>query len=517
MSLLTVLWRVVKPLPSEQRAAVINALSTSAHPGFDFFLLVILSCGIATLGLITDSPAVIIGAMLLAPLMSPIIGLGMASITGNSRIWTDSASALLRGALLAILLAVVVTIANSYLPIISLQELPKEILARTRPTPIDLLIALAGGLAAAYALTQPNLSAALPGVAIATALMPPLCTVGIGIALSRWDVAGGAALLFITNTVTIAFASVLVFFLRGFGLSAETKEHRLPRSLLFSAFLTAVLLIPLTYYSVRFFKEANEDRTILRVVSQKVQDLGGAELVDMKINRNGSTLDMVLTLRTNSQLRYQQVVTLQESIVRGIGLPVSLKVNQIFAERLDPLIPPTSTLTPTRTSTATPGPSPTASNTPTPTATLTATHTRTSTATITKTPTPTPTDTQTPLPTDTPISTPTPAQAEVVIPVIPRLDIYQNPGGPVIGTLKPGQRITILYGREILDGLIWIEIIDSEGRIGWIPEVYVYTITPTFTATPTLTSTLSLIETLTETSTPHPSETFQPGLVTPIP
>ena len=72
-------------------------------------------------------------------------------------------------------------------------------------------------------MTQPNISVALPGVAIATALMPPLCTVGIGIALNRWDVAGGATLLFITNTVTIAFASALVFFLRGFSSNLQIK------------------------------------------------------------------------------------------------------------------------------------------------------------------------------------------------------------------------------------------------------------------------------------------------------
>ena len=126
--------------------------------------------------------------------------------------------------MLAVALATLMTLVNNLLPFFSIQELPQEILARTRPTPIDLVIALAGGVAAAYALTEPNLSAALPGVAIATALMPPLCTIGIGVALNRWDVAGGATLLFITNTITIAFASVLVFFLRGFSSSFQHTE-----------------------------------------------------------------------------------------------------------------------------------------------------------------------------------------------------------------------------------------------------------------------------------------------------
>ena len=241
--------RVIHPASAEEREQIISEISKAASPGFDFFLMVVLSCSIATLGLITDSPAVIIGAMLVAPLMSPIVGIGLASITGEARLAKASVSALFRGAFLAVLLATIMTFVNRYLPFVVLQELPAEVVSRTHPSPIDLVIAMAGGLAAAYAMTRKNLSAALPGVAIATALMPPLCTIGIGIALGRWDVAGGASLLFVTNTITIAFAAALVFFLRGFSPDTPRRQGwRLPRPLIISATLTLVLLIPLTYY-----------------------------------------------------------------------------------------------------------------------------------------------------------------------------------------------------------------------------------------------------------------------------
>ena len=332
---------LIKPLPPEDCNAVIAEVTPAASPGFDYFLLVVLSCSIATLGLITDSPAVIIGAMLVAPLMSPIIGIGLASLTGNTLLLRNAASALLRGALLAVALAALMTLLNNLLPFFSVQELPHEVMARTRPSPIDLVIALAGGVAAAYAMTQPNISAALPGVAIATALMPPLCTVGVGLALQRWDVAGGALLLFITNAVTIAFASVLVFFLRGFSSNWRVKNGSLPRSLVLSAALTGLLLIPLTFFSVKFFREASANRLIQSVVLREVENLGGAELVELEVNRNGTKLDMLLTLRTGSSLRYEQVVALQKAIVEGVHQPVSLKVSQVIAENLDPLIPPT--------------------------------------------------------------------------------------------------------------------------------------------------------------------------------
>ena len=184
-------WRRVIPPVSEARREEVQAqLRDSSHPDFDFFLLVLLSSVIATLGLLVSSPAVIIGAMLVAPLMSPIIGMGLASIRGDDRLARDALSALLRGAVLAILISFLLTWANTYLPFLDLRadELPAEIISRTQPSPIDLLIALAGGLAAAFALAMPNISAALPGVAIATALMPPLCTVGVGLAFRRWEV-----------------------------------------------------------------------------------------------------------------------------------------------------------------------------------------------------------------------------------------------------------------------------------------------------------------------------------------
>ena len=187
--------RIVKPVTRERRAEVTIQLRDASHPDFDFFLLVVLSSIIATSGLLTNSPAVIIGAMLVAPLMSPILGLGLASLTGDANFFRNAGIALARGAVLSILIATLLTLVNRWLPFLPLQEMPTEVLARIRPTPIDLTIALAGGMAAAFALAMPSISAALPGVAIATALMPPLCTIGVGIAMERWDVAAGALLL----------------------------------------------------------------------------------------------------------------------------------------------------------------------------------------------------------------------------------------------------------------------------------------------------------------------------------
>lgn len=454
MSALTSFQKIIKPLPANERQGIKDDIAQSSSPSFDYFLMVILSCGIATSGLVTNSAAVIIGAMLVAPLMSPIIGLGLASVVGDEKLLRRAGYTLILGALLAILLSFLMTFVNRFLPFVSLQELPGEVIARTRPTPIDLIVALSGGLAASYAMTRKNLSAALPGVAIATALMPPLCTIGIGLALARWDIAGGAALLFITNAITIAFSAALAFFARGFSAGKHKKGQSIPHNLWVSAILVAILLIPLTYYSIRFFREASNNRLINEVVSSEAQKLYNAEVVELKVTHLDTGLDMILTIRTNNMLDYEETIEFQKAIVDELKQPVTLKINQIFVEQLDPMIPPTPTITPSPTATATPGPTPT--STPTPTATPTATATNTS----------------------------TPPGAEVWLQEPPGLEIYQEPGGPVIGMMEEGQAITVLYGRTEFNGLIWVEVMDAEGRIGWIPEIYLVRETPTPSVTP---------------------------------
>jgi len=490
-------WRRIKgPVDTERRAVVQIQLRDSSSPDFAFFLLVVLSSVIATLGLLVDSPAIIIGAMLVAPLMSPVIGLGLASITGDQSLLRDSVVGLLQGAVLAVLISFLITWANQQLPFVILQEVPHEVLARTTPSPIDLGVALAGGIAAAFALAMPNISAALPGVAIATALMPPLCSIGVGLAMRHFDVAGGAALLFLTNAVTITFAATFVFFALGFTGPLTNSAKRVPRSLLISALLTFILLGSLSYFSYQIFQTASDNRLIEAVVNEEVAKIENTELVEWNSITDDETLYLNIVLRTSSPLRYEDSVQLRKNIADRLQRPVAVVVDQVLAARLDPLVPPTFTITPTITSTPTetltptPGPSPTATNSATPRPTNTATPTNTSTPTLT--------------PTLSPTSTPTftPAVAQVLSTGLPEMRLWQSPGGPDIGALQRGQTLTILYGLRVVNGLVWIEVQDEDGRVGWIPQIYLVTLTPPPTNTATQTPTPSNTPTITPTLSP---------------
>jgi hypothetical protein len=304
---------------------------------------------------------------------------------------------------------------------------------------------------------MPSISAALPGVAIATALMPPLCTVGIGIAMGRWDVAGGALLLFLTNAVTIAFAGMLVFFALGFAPKREAGR-RVPRALAISAVFTLILLVPLTILSAGFFRDATENRQIEAVLKEEIAKYD-AELANMQPPvQDGETLHLTITLRVPKQLRYEDVIQLQQDVALKLQRPVSIVVNQVVAARLDPLVPPTFTITPTAA-----------------TFTPTVTYTPTATATLTPSPTPVP-----------PTPTATPQLAQIPRNTIRTLDLVQQPGGPSIGKIRPSDFVTVLYGTKVYDGLVWWEVMDAEGRIGWLPQISlaVVTYTPTRTVTP---------------------------------
>ncbi|MEJ2758452.1 MAG: DUF389 domain-containing protein, partial [Anaerolineales bacterium] len=363
--------RVMPPVTKERVSEVRLQLRDSSTPDFDYFVMVLLSCMIATFGLLIDSAATIIGAMLVAPLMSPILGIGLASIRGDTDLLKNAASALLRGAVLAVLLSALITLTNDMLPFVLIEDLPAEVVSRTRPTPIDLGVAVAGGLAATFALVQPNLSAALPGVAIATALMPPLCVIGVGLASGDWEVARGATLLFLTNSVTIAASSSFLFWATGFTLGRKDGDGRIPRSLQISILLIILLLAPLGWQSYRFVQEANFTREIKTVVREEVLNVGGElDTLSWQEKTDQNILSMEITVLISHPLTYNNSVELQNAIAGRLQRTVQLKINQVYVAQLDPLVPPTNTptlpvlptVTPTPTTTATP----TATLTPTP-------------------------------------------------------------------------------------------------------------------------------------------------------
>jgi uncharacterized hydrophobic protein (TIGR00271 family) len=178
-----------------------------------FWILMFFSVVIASYGLIADSTAVVIGSMLLAPLMTPIMGFAASLVMVWGRRMGESSLLILMASAFAVGLAWVITRLS---PDVLLSPLPDEVLGRTAPNLNDLFIALAAGGAGAFATVREDVSASLPGVAIAVALVPPISTVGIVLGAGKYDLAWGALLLFITNIAGIILSASLVLLVTGF-------------------------------------------------------------------------------------------------------------------------------------------------------------------------------------------------------------------------------------------------------------------------------------------------------------
>ena len=210
-------------LAPEERQRILAGLYPEAGRAgrwwFRFTVMLALSVVIATLGLSLDSDAVIIGAMLIAPLMTPIIGTAAALVMGWPRRLGQAALAVLAGSAGAVGISFALT---SVLPAGS-QVLTPAVLSRTSPDLRDLAVALAAGAAGAYATAREDVSAALPGVAVAVALVPPLAAAGFTLAIGREDLASGAALLFAANLVAIVLVGSVVLVACGFVPSGRLK------------------------------------------------------------------------------------------------------------------------------------------------------------------------------------------------------------------------------------------------------------------------------------------------------
>lgn len=407
---------------------------------------------IATFGLIQNSAAVIIGAMLIAPLMSPILAIALALVRGDLSHLPRALGTLLIGALLAVGLSALLGLLVTTGTFNFLVNLPSEILGRTHPNLFDLVIALAGGGSAAYALANPRLSATLPGVAIATALMPPLCVVGIGTALQRQDIWSGALVLFLTNLIAIVCAASFVFELVGFRpIAREHWRGVLSWTLVVNLSLLVVLVLPLSASMIAVAQRAQLNAAIRSALIQELDQLHSSNLVDFSYTQQAEELLIEATLRSAYTPTLNEARQIQEAVAIQLQRPIALKLLVIPVKDLEPFIPPTPT--------------------PSPTLSEAAVATVTQPSPIPTTPaTPTAAPTLTPIPTPSPIA---PVYAVVGAAEGARVNARRFPGqGAIVTQIAEGTVVMRTGGQRELDGTMWSEAILPDGRVVWIAEQF---------------------------------------------
>lgn len=259
-----------------------------AVPSFNFYLMLFLSSVICTVGLLADSTAVIIGAMIITPLLNPILGITFSIVVGNRRLFKRALLTLSIG----IVLAWITSIAICYL--VGLRSLSPEILVRAQPTLLDLGVALAAGAAAAFANARTGVGSALPGVAIAVALLPPISVIGIGCSLQSGDVVIGAILLLLTNLTGIIFGGGLIFLSHGYG-SLDRARH----GLIVSIALLTFLGVPLGLSFRQLLIREQVHQTIEFLIRQRYTSVTEADVRRVEVQ---STNDQAQTIRVFAEV-----------------------------------------------------------------------------------------------------------------------------------------------------------------------------------------------------------------------
>lgn len=261
-----------RELPLEERARLLDELFFEDDRRvpylWRFAALILLSSSIAGLGLLNDSGAVVIGAMLVAPLMTPILGLAAATVQAWTARQLESLAIITSGALLAVAVGWIIV---RLLPEVDEDvTLPGEVLARTAPNLLDFGIAVAAGLAGGYILIRKEAGSALPGVGIAVALVPPLVTVGVTLGVGRTDLTDGALLLFLTNLACITLAAGLVFSVAGFVPRLDRAFTRRRRwvSFVISGVVVLAVAIPLAAYTAIQWSEGRTRDRVDEIVAE---------------------------------------------------------------------------------------------------------------------------------------------------------------------------------------------------------------------------------------------------------
>jgi uncharacterized hydrophobic protein (TIGR00271 family) len=304
-----------KVASDEEFKELFLSLRSSSKFSYVYLTLMILSTLLATTGLFANSAPVIIGAMILAPLMAPIISLAMGVVRAEERMVNSSLKTLAIGIGMALLFSCVYTL------IIPLEQITGEMQGRLHPNVLDLLVAIFSGIAGAYAYSKEEVAKSLAGVAIAVALVPPLSVTGIGIGLGNFDVIYGSFLLFVTNLVGITLSASLTFVVLGYAPFSRGKK-----GLYYTTALMALVALPLV---LSFYQIVEKNNYLAVLKSMKYLSIGGkeVELVVKGVVMQNEVLIVDLETVSASGLHNEDFDELKEALEKKLNKKLVLEIS----------------------------------------------------------------------------------------------------------------------------------------------------------------------------------------------
>lgn len=313
-------WRAHIVGPVDHPAVVERIVEDSGwSPRYAFMTM--MSAGIAVLGLLLSSPAVVIGAMLISPLMSPILGLGFSLAMFDFAEMRRASLALAIGAGVAVIFTAIIVLASP------LKAPTAEILGRTRPNLFDLLVALFAAMAGTFAIIRGR-GETIVGVAIATALMPPLAVMGYGVATWNMTVLGGSFALFVTNLLTIALAATIMARFYGFGHHLSEKQSWTQTVVLMLTF--GAMAVPLGYSLGQIARETVAATQIRSFLTERFGENARVTQLDVDFDSDPIRIRSVV-IAPRARARDSRLI--ETALAKRLGRPLKLHLDQVL---LDP-------------------------------------------------------------------------------------------------------------------------------------------------------------------------------------
>ena len=306
-----------------------QSLEAEAQIDTTYLVLIVGSCAIATFGLLSNSAAVIIGAMIIAPLMLPIRCLAFGALEGEPSSIKKGLVAITLGTAIAILMAYLLGVMTG------IADYGSEVWARSQPNLLDLGVAITAGGISGFAKVQPKISSALAGTAIAVALMPPICVVGLGLAAGDWQLSQGATLLYLTNLLGITLSCMVAFLAAGY-----TPIARAHRGLAATAIVTSILLLPLGISFFELVLRTNLEASLRTALLDRTITFQRVELITFETNWLVNPPQVRLLVVTRESLTPKQVRLLEEFIALEMNRPFELifEVSQANEIRREPIL-----------------------------------------------------------------------------------------------------------------------------------------------------------------------------------
>ena len=305
-----------------QSTKILEKVQVNSHFSLSFIILLTGSTIVCTLGLLLNAPSVVIGGMIISPLMWPLMKISLG-ISYEKALY-------IKQAMIVLILSIIIAFASSFLiTVISpIKLINGEILARTTPTLLDVIVALVAGGIATLAITQPRISESLAGVAIATSLLPPLCVSGIGLAVLDYSTFWGGLILFLANVISIIFISIITFSFIGIRRESDTALRN--KGFLFTAIMLLVTAIPLFFFLKSYSFKIVAYHKVQEILHKSLIQLSPSIYIDSVKTTlqpsvgNNILIEAEVWLPEDLTVDYKQQQKIVENLERSLGKKVDL-------------------------------------------------------------------------------------------------------------------------------------------------------------------------------------------------